>query len=54
MKNMRCDLTEKLGVAKKWSDVVAGRSRCRKEESSGNLESNITSHTTEEIVDNCE
>jgi len=48
MKNMRCDLTEKLGVVKKWSDVVAGRSTCRKEGSNRNLESNITSHTTEE------
>jgi len=41
MKNMRCDLTEKLGAVKKWSDVVAGRSTCRKEESNRNLESNI-------------
>jgi hypothetical protein len=28
MKNMRCDLTEKVGAAKKWSDVAAGRSKC--------------------------
>ena len=49
MKNMRCYLTEKAGVVKKWSDVVAGRSTCRKEESNRNLESNITSHTTEEL-----
>ena len=48
IKNMRCDLTEKLGAVKKWSDVVVGRSACRKEESNRNLESNITSHTTEE------
>ena len=48
MKTMKCDLTEKLGVVKKWSNVVAGRSACRKEESNRNLESNITSHTTEE------
>jgi len=45
---MRYDLTEKLGAVKKWSNVVAGRSTCRKEESNRNLESNITSHTTEE------
>jgi hypothetical protein len=45
MKNMRCGLTEKLGTVKKLSEVVAGRSTCRKEESNGNLESNITSHT---------
>ena len=48
MKNMRCDLTEKGSTVKKWSDVVAGRSMCRKEESNRNLESNITSHTTKE------
>jgi hypothetical protein len=47
MKNMRCDLTEKL-TGEKWPDVVAGRSTCRKKESNRNLESNITSHTTEE------
>jgi hypothetical protein len=49
MKNLRCDLAERLGAAKKWSDVVAERSRCRKEESNSNLELNITSHTTEEL-----
>ena len=47
MKNMRCDLTDKLGAVKTWSNVVAGRSTCRKE-SNRNLESNITSHTTKE------
>jgi len=53
MKNIKCDLTENLNtVKKKWSDVVAGRSTCRKEEdptSNRNLKSNITSHTTEEL-----
>ena len=48
MKTMKCDLTEKVGVVKKWSNIVAERSACRKEESNRNLESNITSHTTEE------
>jgi hypothetical protein len=48
MKNMRCELTEKPGAVKKWSGIVAGRSTCRKEGSNRNLESNITSHTTEE------
>jgi hypothetical protein len=49
MKNMRCDLTEKLGTVKKWSDLVAGRSTCRKEGSNKNLDSNIISQTTEEL-----
>jgi hypothetical protein len=49
MKNMWCDLTENLGAVKKWSDVVAGRNTCRKEEFNQNLESNITSHTTEKL-----
>ena len=48
MKNVRCDLAEKLSAVQKWSNVVAGRSTCRKEGSNRNLESNITSHTTEE------
>jgi hypothetical protein len=48
VKKKRCDLTEKLSAVKKWSDVVSGRSTCRKEESNRNLELNITSHTTEE------
>jgi hypothetical protein len=48
MKNVRCDLAEKFGAVQKWSDVVAGRSTYRKEGSNRNLESNITSHTTEE------
>jgi hypothetical protein len=48
MKNMRFDLTEKLSAVKKWSKVVAGRRTCRKEESNGNLESNIISHSTKE------
>jgi len=48
MENMRCDLTEKLGAGKKWSDAVAGKSTCKKEESNKNLESNITSHTAKE------
>jgi len=30
MQTMKCDLTEKLGVVKKWSNIVAGRSACRK------------------------
>jgi hypothetical protein len=49
MKTMKCDLTEKLGVVKKWSNVVAVRSTCRKEESNRNLESNRTSYTTVEL-----
>jgi len=48
MKDMRCDLTEKLGTVKKWSDLVTGRSTGRKEESNRNCESNITSHNIEE------
>jgi len=48
MKNVGCDLAEKLGAVQKWSDVVAGRSTCRKEGSNRNLEMDITSHTTEE------
>jgi hypothetical protein len=48
VKKERCDLTEKLSAVKKWSDVVSGRSTCRKEVSNRNLELNITSHTTEE------
>jgi len=47
MKSMRWNLAEKQGAVQKWSDVVAGRSTCRKEGSNRNLESNITSHTTE-------
>jgi hypothetical protein len=52
MKKIKCDLTENLNTVKKMSDVVAGRSTCRKEEdptSNQNLNSNITSHTTEEL-----
>ena len=49
VKDMRCDLTDKLGTVKKWSDLVTGSSTCRKEESNRNLESNITSHTIEEL-----
>ena len=30
IKTMKCDLKEKLGVVKKWSNVVARRSACRK------------------------
>jgi len=37
MKNIRYDLTEKLGAVKKWSEVVTGKRTCRKEESNGNL-----------------
>ena len=52
MKNIKCDLTENLIAVKKWSDEVAGRSTCRKEEdspSNRNLKQNVTSHTTEEL-----
>lgn len=52
MKNIKCDLTENLIAVKKWSDEVAGRSTCRKEEdspSNRNLKPNVTSHTTEEL-----
>ena len=48
MKNVRYDLAEKLGTVQTWSDIVAGRSTCRKDGSNRNLESNITSLTTEE------
>jgi hypothetical protein len=51
IKNTQCDLTEKLHVKTKWSDVVAGRSIGRRKEdstSNRNLESNITSPSTEE------
>jgi len=51
LKNVKCDLTENLNAVKKWSDVVAGRSTCIKEEdlkSNRNFGPNITSHTTEE------
>ena len=32
MKNVKCHLTKNLNAVKKWSDVVAGTSTCRKEE----------------------
>jgi len=51
MKHIKRELTENLNAVKKWSDIVAGKSTCRKEEdptSNRNLKSNITSHTTEE------
>jgi hypothetical protein len=34
---------------KEWSNVVAGRSTCRKKRIQSKLKSNITSHTTEEL-----
>jgi hypothetical protein len=51
MKNIKCDLTENLNAVKKWSDVAAGRSTCRKEDppSIRSLKLNITSYTTEEL-----
>jgi len=49
--NIKCDLTENQNEVKKWSDIVAGRSTCRKEEdptSNRNFGPNITSYNTEE------
>jgi hypothetical protein len=51
MKNTMCEPTEKINIKEKWSDVVAGRSKDRRNEDSTSnhlLESNITSRITEE------
>jgi hypothetical protein len=51
MQNTKGEPLQKLHIKEKWSDVVAGRSISRRNEDSTseqNLESNITSRTTEE------